>query len=303
VIQEAKKTGKDVLALDAGDLLFYKNVDRSLPASQKKEALLNAQLIVDAFNLMGCDAVGIGADELRLGTKDFATLNKTAQFPFISANVVLKDGRKMSIPSVVKNAGGLRWGIFSLMSANPSSQAQTPGWKVLDPVTAGQEVVKELQGKADIIILLAAMPLNELRALLPQLPGVTIAVAGHEPSGLMRPLQVGQTIVVCSPGYGKYLGMLYLSLKDLTGPFADEARITQLERELVVIDKKMKEGASGSLKEEKKKMEAELQELNKGNIYRSELITLSSQFQEDQGVKQLIEDFRAKQEKLGKGCQ
>ncbi|OGP53201.1 MAG: hypothetical protein A2Y65_01050 [Deltaproteobacteria bacterium RBG_13_52_11] len=303
MIEETKKTGKDILVLDAGNLLFYKNVDPSLPSSQKKEALLNAQLIVEAFNLMECDAVGIGEDELRMGTKDFATLKKMATFPFISANVVLKDGQKMSISSMVKDAGGLRWGIFSLMSANPSSKAQTRSWKVLDPVTTGQQMIKELQGKADIIILLAAMPLIELKALLPQLPGVTIAVAGHEPSGLIRPLQVGQTIVVCSPGYGRYLGMLYLTLKDPKASFADEARITQLERELVVVDKKMKEVASGSLQDEKKKMEVELQQLNKGNIYRNELITLSSKFQEERGVQKLIEDFRAKQQKLEKGCQ
>lgn len=303
MIQETQKRGEDVLVLDAGDLLFYKNVDPSLSSSQKNEVLLDAQLIVEAFNLMGCDAVGIGADDLRLGAQAFAKIKKMAEFPFISANIVGKDGQKVSIPSVVKNAGGLRWGIFSLMSANPSSISNARSWKVLDPVSAGTQVIEELRGKADIIILLAAMPLDELRTLLPQLPGVTIAVVGGEPAGLLRPLRIGQTTVVCIPGYGKYLGMLHLSLKDPQAPFADEARITELETELMVVEKNMMERASGSSQEEKKKMEAGLQELKKGNIYRNELMMLSSNVQEEQGVQHLIDDFRATKEGVGKGCQ
>jgi 2',3'-cyclic-nucleotide 2'-phosphodiesterase (5'-nucleotidase family) len=303
VIQETKKTDKDILVLDAGSLLFFKNIDHSLSSAKKKEALLNAQLIVQTFNLMGCDAAGIGADDLRLGPKDFALVHKTAQFPVVSANVVSKDGQKLSVPSLVKNAGGLRWGIFSLMNANPSSAPPSKGWRVVDPVTAGIQVLKELEGKTDIVILLAAMSLDELRALLPQLPGVTIALAGGEPDGLVRPLQVGQTTVVCSPSFGKYLGVLHLSLKDPKAPFADEARITELERELALVERKVKQGASGSSQEEKKRIEAELQEVKKGNIYRNELIALSADVREEPGVKRFIEDFRAQQRQSGKGCQ
>lgn len=305
MIQETKKSEKDTLVLDAGNLLFFKNIHSSLASAQKKEALLNAQLIVQAFNLMGCDAAGIGADDLRVDPRDFAAVYKMAQFPFVSANVVSKDGQKLSVPSVVKNTGDLRWGIFSLMSANPSFAAPSKGWKVLDPVNTGQEVIRELQGKVDIIILLAAMPVGELRTLLPQLPGVAIAVAGGEPSGLIRPLQIGETTVVCSPPFGKYLGVLRLSLKDPKAAFADAARITELERALAAVEKNIniKERTSGSSQEEKKRIETELQELKKGNIYRNEIIMLSANVQEEQGMKRFIEDFRAQQRQSGKGCQ
>jgi len=303
MIKEIKKSRGDVLVLDAGDLLFAKGVDPSRPAFRRQEVLLNARLIVDAFNLMGCDAVGIGEDELRLGTRDFDKLKKGAAFPFISANVVRKNGRQISDPSIVKDAGGLRWGIFSLMSANPPAHVQTPDWKVLDPVSTGKQVVEELQGKADIIILLAAMPLHELRALLSQVPGITIAVAGDNPSGLRSPLQVEGVIVVSSYGSGRYLGVLKLSIGDPQAPFFDEDRIMVLERELAVAEDKIKAGAKGSFTESKKKMEAELQELKKGNRYRNELIMLSSRFREDPQVQQLIADFSAKQRQLRKGCQ
>jgi 2',3'-cyclic-nucleotide 2'-phosphodiesterase (5'-nucleotidase family) len=303
VIQDTKKTEKEILILDAGNLLFFKTIDPSLPSAQKKEALLNAQLMVQSFNLMGCDAAGIGMDDLRLGAQDFDGLQKNATFPFVSATVVSKNGQKLSVPSVVKNAGGLRWGIFSLMSANPASASPVKSWKVLDPVSAGKEVLAELQGKADIVILLTAMPVAELRALLPRLPGVTIAVAGGEPGGLIRPLQIGETTVVCSPPFGKYLGVLHLSLKDPRVPFADEARITELERALALVERKIKEGSAGASPEEKKRMETELQELKKGNTYRNELMALSANVREDPAVKQFIDDCRAQEKQSGKGCQ
>jgi 5'-nucleotidase/UDP-sugar diphosphatase len=302
-IQEIKKMEEDVLILDAGDLLFHKNVQPSLPPYQKERDLLSAQLIAEAFNLMGCDAVGIGEDDLRLGAKAFTKVKKKATFPFISANVVRTYGRKITVPYEIKDAGGLRWGVFSLMSANPSLKAQDRDWKVLDPVTTGRQVVKELQDKADIIILLSAMPLKELRALLAQVAGITVAVAGHNPSGLRRTLQMGQTIVVGNYAYGRYLGMLTLSLKNPGAPFVDEARIIQLEKEMAVVEGKIKGGTSGSFTELKQKMEEELEELNQGNSYRNDLIMLSSRFQEDRAVQKLIADFSAQQKQLRKGCQ
>lgn len=301
-MQAIKKSERDIIVLDAGDLLFSRRVHSSLSAPQQKEVVLGAQLIVDAFNLMGCDAVGIGLDELRLGTKTFAKATKKAAFPFISANLVRTSGRQISNPSVVKNVGGLRWGIFSLMSANPAAQAQTPDWKVLDPVSTAKQVVEKLRGKADIIILLAAMPLQELRALLSEVPGITIAVAGDNPSGLRNPLQVGGTIVVSSYGYGRYLGVLKLGIGDPEAPFVDEAKIMALERELAVLEGKIKVGAAGSFSELKQKIEAKLEELRQGNSYRTELIMLSSRFPEDRKVNELLKKFSAQAQELKKGC-
>jgi 2',3'-cyclic-nucleotide 2'-phosphodiesterase (5'-nucleotidase family) len=264
--------------------------------------LLNAQLIVEAFNLMRCDAGGIGGDDLRLGAKTFAKVKKMAEFPLISANVVTQRGRRVSVSSVVKKTGGLRWGVFSLTSANPPLKAKDRDWNVLDPVTTGKEVVGELQDKADVIILLAAMQLRELKSLLRQVPGITFAVVGDNPSGLSRPLQVGQTIVVSSNAYGRYLGVLTLSLRDPAAPFVDEARIMQLKQELDVLEAKIKQGKSESLVDQKQKVEADLKALQQNNSYRNELIRLSSRFREDQKVNEVVRKFSAQMQELNKGC-
>jgi 2',3'-cyclic-nucleotide 2'-phosphodiesterase (5'-nucleotidase family) len=288
--------------VDAGDLLFPANVDPSLSAAQKKEAMVHAQLVIDAFNLMGMGAVGVGPGELSLGAKAFSKMEKRAQFPFICANVVMIKNHEAAMPAVIKNAGGLRWGIFSLMSAQPFFKAQSQDWKVVDPVSAGQQVLKELQGKADLVILLAAMPVSELQTLLPQLPGVTIAVVGNNLAGLVRPLVVGQTIVVSSPRYGRSLGLLHLSLRVPQAPFVDEVRIKALEQDLAALGKKGSEGMTGLVKTEKARVEGALQALKQGNTYRHEHLLLSAGLQEDQGVQELIESFKVKLQLMGGRC-
>jgi len=302
LINQIKKAGGNLLILDAGDLLFERYVSSTLSPSLQKEALLDAQLMISAFNLMGCDAVGVGDDDLKLGAKAFVRLRKKASFPFISTNVVSVNGRKISASYAIKKVGGLRWGIFSLLSPKMPLASSPRDWKVGEPLRSARQVMKDLKGRADFIILLAHMPLRELRALLSQLQGVTIAVAGHNTSGLRRAMQVGHTIVVRSYGWGRYLGRLDLYIKAPEAPFVDETKVRMLERDLAVVNRRIKEGAPRNFEELKTKMEAQLRELKGGNIYRNQLILLSSRLQEDKGVKRLMQDFSAKKKELKKRC-
>ena len=61
-------------------------------------------------------------------------------------------------------------------------------------------------------------------------------------------------------------------------------------------------GAAGASPDEKKKIEAELLELKKGNSYHNEFIALSANVREEQGIKKFIRDFRSKKGELEKGC-
>ena len=55
-----------VLVLDAGDLLF-KKFSNAVPENELKMVTQKAQLIIESFNLMRYDAVGVGDDDLTLG--------------------------------------------------------------------------------------------------------------------------------------------------------------------------------------------------------------------------------------------
>jgi 2',3'-cyclic-nucleotide 2'-phosphodiesterase (5'-nucleotidase family) len=302
VIKEITKAEKDLLILDAGDLLFKRHVTPFISQPLQKEAILDAQLMVDAFSLMGCDAVGVGDDDLRLSAKIFSEVKKRATFPFISSNVVFNDGHELSAHYVIKNAGGLRWGIFSLMNAHLPPNYTTQDWKVVDPLERGKEVLKDLKERVDNIILLSHMPVRELNILLTQLRGITIAVAGHSSSGLRMPMHVGQTLMVRNYGEGRYLGKLDIYLKDPKASFINEEKIMTLKRNLAMVKQKIEQGVLGFNEEQKANIEAQLKESQKGNTYRNQLILLSSRYQDDQGVKGLMEKFSTLKKEQKKGC-
>jgi 2',3'-cyclic-nucleotide 2'-phosphodiesterase/3'-nucleotidase len=77
---------KGILLLDSGDLLFKKYLS-PLPENEVKGMVEKANLIIESFNLMGYDAIGIGDDDLTLGKEFLLDISKKANFPFLSSNL------------------------------------------------------------------------------------------------------------------------------------------------------------------------------------------------------------------------
>ncbi|OGP94319.1 MAG: hypothetical protein A2Z19_06115 [Deltaproteobacteria bacterium RBG_16_54_18] len=66
-------------------------------------------MLIDCFNRMGCDAVGIGIGEFRLGAKDFIALHRKVQFPFLSAIVTLLEGQQGPLQTKRKKSRQSFW--------------------------------------------------------------------------------------------------------------------------------------------------------------------------------------------------
>ena len=270
----------------------------------KQEMRLGAGVIIDAVNIMGYDAVGIGSGELALGSAPLVELRRKTQVPFVSANVSLQDDSPMCNSWVVKESRKLRWGIFSLMSAktvSPNPEGGSQDWRVLDPLQTGKAVVAELKKKTDRIILLADMSIGEIKQLVAEFGDISIVVATHRASGMRTPLQVGQTIVVSSGG-NRYLGRLDLSIRDPEGPFVDQATISRVARQLALVKKRAAQGDDGSSEKMKTQLEAQLKELGQKNVYRNQPLLLSARVKEDNTVNRLVRDYHAELKKARAGC-
>ena len=76
-------------------------------------------------------------------------------------------------------------------------------------------------------------------------------------------MRIGQTIVVRSYGWGRYLGRLNLYLRNLEAPFVDEARIKTLERNLAGMKRRTEQGGLESVRGRKAHIEAQLREANR----------------------------------------
>ncbi len=111
-----KEKEKGVFLFDSGDLLFKKYWD-PIPESDLMKLREKARLVIESFNLMGYDAMGVGDDDLALGRDFLVELSKKATFPFLSSNLLdAETKRPLFQPYLIQERNGLRVGVFSLIS-------------------------------------------------------------------------------------------------------------------------------------------------------------------------------------------
>jgi len=103
-----------VFWLDSGDRFF--RVDMALISTDEAERRLRALLLVDAANLGGLDAMGIGRLDLGAGLEYLKKLSRRASFPVLSANLVDSAGSLLFEPSVLLKKGDLAVGVPSVVA-------------------------------------------------------------------------------------------------------------------------------------------------------------------------------------------
>ena len=142
-----------------------------------------AHLMIECFNLMGYDAIGIGDDDLTLGKEFLLEISKKANFPFISSNLFDEaSGKNLFQLSLIKQVHGLRIGIFSLLSPElfpNSSDPRKKGLALRPPIEVANAMVNELKPKTDLIILLSHLGYAKDIELVQNVQGINIIVGGH----------------------------------------------------------------------------------------------------------------------------
>ena len=127
-----RESAKNILVLDAGDLLF-KKFSYPIPENELETVTQKGRLIIDCFNLMGYDAVAIGDDDLSLRKNFLLELARKAKFPFLSSNLFDEESNKLLFqPYLIKEMDGLRIGIFSLLSPDTFTSPSDPRKKRFD---------------------------------------------------------------------------------------------------------------------------------------------------------------------------
>lgn len=238
--QERAENQGIILVLDAGNTLV----------GQWLSVQTNGQVMVEAMNLMGYDALTLGQMDLALGLDALKERQKEAKFPFLSANVVSSsDLKPLFQPYVVLERQGARIGIIGL--SEPQA-AQAPGISdmviVLNPVEAARQYVGELRDQVDILIVLSHLGLEEDKALAQVVSGIDIIVGGRTRQLMRQPEKVGHTLIVQQGYLGEWMGRLKASFgadgvpDDYTediitlGPeYADDPEMVELVRRWAVL--------------------------------------------------------------------
>lgn len=268
-----------------------------------------ALLMTESFNLMKYDAMGIGDDDLSLGKEFLVEVSKKAQFPLLSSNLFDgMSGKTLFQPYLVKEINGLRIGIFSLLGSDCFSSPTDPRMKGLtlqDPVEVAQKMVKELQPKTDLIILLSHLSYPKDMEFAQKVSGVHIIVGGHTGINLSFPSVVKNTIILQTPPKGMFAAKLDLSFSHPESSFYNSATKRSNENNLNQLKGRLasKEGTEADkarLRKEIEGAEKSLQQLQGKNEFINAILPLDERVKENPDMAKLIEAFKANFAETGK---
>jgi 2',3'-cyclic-nucleotide 2'-phosphodiesterase (5'-nucleotidase family) len=205
-----------VLLLDAGNTLWSK---RPLGTQTK------GKVHVDAMNLLRYDAMVIGDLDLQLGPDILRQRIAEAEFPILSANVmVASEGTLLAEPCAVLEVAGRKVGIIGLTW--DSAAVSQDQYTLLNADDVLAEYVAELEQQTNIIIVLSNMGYDQDTRLASLVPGTDLIVGGRT----LLPLPQGWhseetgTIVVQAGSEGKWIGrrQLLLDSAGVVTEYSDE---------------------------------------------------------------------------------
>jgi 2',3'-cyclic-nucleotide 2'-phosphodiesterase (5'-nucleotidase family) len=203
-IKQEREKYEHTLLLDVGDALEY---DYAL-------SRLKARSVFEGMNLMRYDAMNVAEREIRYASEFIDSLRDDANFPLISANVILGD-ELYGEPYTILQVGNLDVGILGLMYTLPDrAHLRTTLFDIEDPFEKAKQMIPELRSKCDILIVLAHMTDKERWDLLDRTSGIDVLIQGKRPRGLDQPIEVqgSKTLIVASGTRGEKLGILRLEL-------------------------------------------------------------------------------------------
>ncbi len=267
-----------------------------------------AQLIIDCFNFMGYDALGIGDDDLSLGKEFLLDLSKKARFPFLSSNLIEETtGRTLFQPFLIKETKGLRIGIFSLLSPDlftPSSDPRKKGVNFRPPIETAQSLVKELRPKTDLIILLSHLGYSKDVELAQIVQGIQIIVGSHTGMNLTTPPMIQNTILLQTAPQGKFGGRIDLSFYNKNPAFYNSATKLSLENNLNRINLRLNSTETPEIekarwRKSKEEIEQNLNQLKGKNEFKNTIFSLHDRMREDPEIKKMIESYKIRSQTRG----
>ncbi|BDR60099.1 bifunctional metallophosphatase/5'-nucleotidase [Lactobacillus xylocopicola] len=202
------QTVDEVLTFDAGDFM-----DRSHPLTDATFGQANIKLM-NAFHY---DAITIGNNEGISNSHEVVEhLFDHAQFPVVLANLREEDGSMphwATTQKIIKTKKGTRIALIGLTAAYPLSY-QPNHWQVKMLKETMDEVLPELAGHYDVLILLTHVGLNMDCFLAQNYPQINLIVGGHSHDLLKQGKQVNGVWIVQTGKWGNYVGNTYLQLND-----------------------------------------------------------------------------------------
>jgi hypothetical protein len=202
-----------VLLVDNGG--FYPEDDLHMPASW---------FLMDAMKLLGTDAVGLSARDLRFGIAWLRGQIKRTGLPVLCANLYDKSTKKPALqPYLIKTVNGIKVGIFGLMSDKSDIGPARDSIYVVEPTTPARMAIAEMRRKgATVIVLLSQLGKIESEDMVTAVDGIDALIVGNNVPLIQTGRMVKSTIAVYGGDQGQYVGRTILTLNARNKPTAGE---------------------------------------------------------------------------------
>jgi len=205
------------LVLNGGNLLFRRE---NLKPEKVIAGKLLADVIINSYNKMGCDALNVGAYDLALGVDFLRKQEKRAKFTFLSANIMDKHDKPIFTPSIVKHVNGVKVGIFGICD-DKLKLKKMPGGnkiKVANALAKAEETALRLKAEgADYIVLLTTLNTRHCRRIGQRDLGIDLIIGSSKRNRISLPILIDDTYIVHVERGGKSVGRLDVSFLGAAG--------------------------------------------------------------------------------------
>jgi len=242
--REVRSKYPDALLLVAGDLI----------TGSPLSTLTGGEGIFKLADEMDIDAFAPGNHEFDYGPEQYEKYIEIARFPFVAANLSPfgKNPRNMKLadaPYVVVDAGEVKVGIIG--AAHPATPwltfpENTKGVRFESPEKSLGKLVPEVDGKAQLVVALTHIGMDDDRRLAREVKGVDLIIGGHSWHVSERPEKVNDTWISHACENGECLGLLRVSLEPRT------ERIIRVSGKMIPVgpgtapDERMKKAADAA---------------------------------------------------------
>lgn len=210
LIEGERAKGHPVLLFDAGDTWQ----DFRVPLY----AVWGAEEMVDWMNQVGYDAMALGNHDLYWGADRLTALCERAGFPVLCANLRPSAGVAPPFtPYTILSVGEVEVLVIGLITAEYLPYPDFPWLRYVPPEKALEAVLGREAERADLVIVLGHLPVEEAAWIVQVIPRVDVFLTGHSHETTPDPVQVGKTLILQAGAFGQFLGRLRLELDAETG--------------------------------------------------------------------------------------